>query len=225
MTERLFYLDNLKGLLIILVILGHSIQFNDPNYESNMVFRFVYSFHMPLFFFISGYLMNKGGYRPNTIRKRSVQLLVPFIVWVFISPLLNDGAFDLTMSFHALLYPDNGLWFLYNLFVYSSIFSFAEWMQERKIGKWIIVIGTYLFLGALMHKFGIKFNCTQLCYHYIFFTFGYCYKIISDISLYRRIAMLGGYAILLPFWSKQGTPLFYDSINLGTGFAYIYIVT
>ena len=61
--ERNLFLDILKGLTMIFVIFGHSIQFgsghvyleNELFYE-NPVFKIIYSFHMPLFALISGYL-------------------------------------------------------------------------------------------------------------------------------------------------------------------------
>lgn len=80
-TKRLPYLDNIKGLLIILVVIGHAIQYCLPTYEMNIAFRFIYSFHMPLFFFVSGYLANRGRWDSNVIRRRAIQLLIPFAAW------------------------------------------------------------------------------------------------------------------------------------------------
>lgn len=224
MANRLYYLDNLKGLLIILVILGHAIQFTLPDYENAFAFRFIYSFHMPLFFFISGYLANRGCFKKGVISKRVLQLLVPFVIWALIGPLLKSGTLDLAGFIDTLLYPDKGLWFLYNLFVYSAIFTGVEWLHEKaKINRWIIVGGGYIVLGALMVVFLTKFNCTQLCYHYIFFTVGYGYKTLSIQPKYRYL-LLGGviFAVLVPFWTTSGSPLFYTYINLGGAFAYLY---
>ena len=76
MANRLYYLDNLKGLLIILVILGHAIQFTLPDYENVFAFRLIYSFHMPLFFFISGYLaVRKEDSAQKMIQKKARALL------------------------------------------------------------------------------------------------------------------------------------------------------
>lgn len=90
-TKRLPYLDNIKGLLIILVVIGHAIQYCLPTYEMNISFRFIYSFHMPLFFFVSGYLANRGRWDSNVIRRRAIQLLIPFAAWAFVAPLLKTG--------------------------------------------------------------------------------------------------------------------------------------
>ncbi len=48
-NSRLQYIDVLKGIAIILVLIGH-------RSVNEYVTVFIYMFHMPLFFFISGYL-------------------------------------------------------------------------------------------------------------------------------------------------------------------------
>lgn len=45
MTKRIEYIDILKGIGIILVVLGHVTQ-------DKQVFQLIYAFHMPLFFFV-----------------------------------------------------------------------------------------------------------------------------------------------------------------------------
>ena len=51
-------IDSLKGLLIILVILGHVITtIDNVNIVNHAVMGFIYIFHMPLFILISGYLI------------------------------------------------------------------------------------------------------------------------------------------------------------------------
>ena len=54
MTHRLHYIDNLKGVLILLVVLGHCIQCTDLDFDHNAVFRYIYSFHMPFFIYLAG---------------------------------------------------------------------------------------------------------------------------------------------------------------------------
>lgn len=54
MKQRVEYIDAMRGFAIILVIIGHLIQTYYCNVYSNAIFRVIYSFHMPLFFFISG---------------------------------------------------------------------------------------------------------------------------------------------------------------------------
>ena len=49
-SERYTWIDCIKGIGIFLVVLGHI-------YKDNYIGQWIYSFHMPLFFMLSGYLM------------------------------------------------------------------------------------------------------------------------------------------------------------------------
>lgn len=62
-AERSVVIDFIRGIAIILVILGHNIQYGsgvsyytNELYFDNVLFKLIYSFHMPLFALISGYL-------------------------------------------------------------------------------------------------------------------------------------------------------------------------
>lgn len=57
MKERILYIDWLKGIAIILVVMGHVIGFDIYSGDSCMnsfLYRLISSFHMPLFIFLSG---------------------------------------------------------------------------------------------------------------------------------------------------------------------------
>ncbi len=57
-SQRDYYFDNLKGILIFLVILGHFLLPIETGYLQ-MLKRWIYIFHMPLFIFVSGYFSKK----------------------------------------------------------------------------------------------------------------------------------------------------------------------
>lgn len=77
MTKRIAQLDAIKGIAIILVVLGHCIYaFAKASSWMVTLDEFIYIFHMPLFFAVSGYLFN-----PNVnVAKKARRLLVPFFV-------------------------------------------------------------------------------------------------------------------------------------------------
>lgn len=226
---RKLYLDNLKGFLIILVILGHVLQSEIVDYQNNIIFRIIYSFHMPLFFFISGYLTWKQTPDSKLLVKRARQLLIPFVVWATISPLFYQQQFDLSHTVETLMYPDNGLWFLYNLFVYSVMI----WISERESLTRINNFAQEIFLGAiflillcLMGVLKTKLNCSQLCWYFPFYAMGYYMRKYEKMlnKNKRFIAAWGGviWLIGVPFWMMREDPIFYQWINLGGGFAYLY---
>ena len=57
MERRNQQLDIVKGFAIVLVVLGHAIQYTYRDFDNLFVFRLIYSFHMPLFMFVSGMLV------------------------------------------------------------------------------------------------------------------------------------------------------------------------
>lgn len=65
-------IDIAKGIGIMLVVIGHT---DSPLHD------FIYLFHMPLFFFLSGYAYKKiDSYNPiKVIKKRFKSLYIPFI--------------------------------------------------------------------------------------------------------------------------------------------------
>ncbi len=78
--NKLVWIDILKGIGILLVIIGHV-------YLGEWVSRLVYMFHMPLFFFISGYLFNFGRSVKQYFVNKTLHLIVPyfsFLILVYI---------------------------------------------------------------------------------------------------------------------------------------------
>lgn len=222
--SRIPYLDNAKAILIMLVILGHVIQSSVSNYDDNMAFRSIYSFHMPLFFMISGYLANRGKYVPGLLQKRACQLLIPFVVWSF----LPIYGITIEEALGKLMYPDRGLWFLYNLFFYSVMFNYAQKLKSKF--KIPLLFGVGCFAGIMivgMMFFHTKFNFTQLCYFFIFYAFGYTVKAYEPFvsKKYKNVTLIFGgilFLITIPFWMRRGNPLFYEYINFGGAVAMFY---
>lgn len=96
-TSRIPYISLLQAVGIILVILGHATRifyfpggwyYHVPNVQSdffNALTRIIYTFHMPLFIFLSGYLcenaLTKNSSIKDFIRKRLKRLFIPFWGW------------------------------------------------------------------------------------------------------------------------------------------------
>lgn len=142
-TKRFFWIDNLKGFLILLVILGHCIQHTISDYQSNIVFQFIYSFHMPLFIFVSGYVSYRDCLKWLTIKKRFLQLIIPFMVWTILSALMRGDFLTIPTT---ILYPEKGLWFLWALFFITLIntiscrFAYRIRLSDELINIFIAII-------------------------------------------------------------------------------------
>lgn len=124
-SPRIDEIDIWRGLAIGLVVLGHAIQATVVDFDANWLFRAIYVFHMPLFFFISGLVGASALDRPLSVqlKNRTLGLVVPFLSWYL---LVQTGTRILTgdpsfwQAARALyLGVDRGLWFLWVLFLVS----------------------------------------------------------------------------------------------------------
>ena len=73
---RIPWIDTAKGIGIFLVVLGH-------NYIPPPIFGYFYTFHMPLFFFLSGFLFHPGKYTKlsDYIARKFKTLIIPYILF------------------------------------------------------------------------------------------------------------------------------------------------
>ena len=83
MKERIVWLDYGKTIAIYLVVLAHTALYKPAE-------GFIYTFHMPFFFFMSGYLFSYSKYPSymEFVKRRFRQLLVPYVVINMITYLL-----------------------------------------------------------------------------------------------------------------------------------------
>ncbi|HEX2994927.1 MAG TPA: acyltransferase family protein, partial [Anaerolineales bacterium] len=75
MPKRIEYLDIARGIGILLVVLGH----NDFAALSPFFHQVIYSFHIPLFFFLSGYFVDTSLSFFNYSKKRFHAVLKPYL--------------------------------------------------------------------------------------------------------------------------------------------------
>lgn len=70
-NSRLTALDSLRGFGILLVVLGHT------SWSAGLV-SWIFSFHMPLFFIISGMLFHERQFL-DSFKKKAARLLIPYL--------------------------------------------------------------------------------------------------------------------------------------------------
>jgi fucose 4-O-acetylase-like acetyltransferase len=141
-------IDALKGFAIILVVLGHIVAFSNPgNFQDNLLFNIIYSFHLPLFFFVSGYLVF-GRFGPNPLAwtgRKFCQLIIPYLIFtiIYFIGLFGVSASNFTVSnilntiWSYTAY--SSAWFLpvlFESFVLLAIFIFLQ----RFLSKYIFVV-------------------------------------------------------------------------------------
>lgn len=108
---RINKFDNLKGLAIILIVLGHMLFLTKYNSVS-LIKSFVFIFHLPIFFFIAGYFSKIGPKEPIKAFKR---ILIPYILFCIIYKLFLHFIIG-KHSGIIFIFPAYALWFLISLF-------------------------------------------------------------------------------------------------------------
>ena len=176
--NRNISIDSLKGLLIFLVVLGHSLL---GTLDENPLRYLIYSFHMPAFFFISGYLLDidklKLSSYKNIFTKYWHRMLKMWLVaWVIYTVYVIRTDFSFVSICHQIYNPYYHLWFVPALFlsiiflafvfrniksetiaicvhVICGLFSYNLSVSDYMIpGLWIISTSFFLFLGILSRR-------------------------------------------------------------------------
>lgn len=229
--QRLVWADVLKGILIILVVLGHAIQntLGDKCFDDHL-WNIIYSFHMPAFIAVSGFF----AYHNNQMKKVSVnsfvqsvfrrfrQLVIPFVLWTIIS-LLIDSNLSWSSFFRVLLYPDSGLWFLWVLFVISFLFSTCIWLSGKNNEIYSLVsLGVILIIVMIvsdLRMFGFQF----IAYYYLFYLIGFAlhkyeHSIIISSKLVLVLLSLC-WALMAWYWNMHSLPSFMQGLPFPTTLA------
>ena len=223
---RSSYWDNIKGVLICLVVFAHFIyDFTDLVVIDITVFL-IYVFHMPAFVFVSGHFTHD----PPKLKK----LITAFVIFQSVYLILE---FNL-LGYIDVLAPAYVCWYLAALIVWRLIARYIP----RKI--WIFPILFVLsLLAGFLPEIGNRFGITRILAFLIFFTAGlFCNeesvkKIRSVINPIMGIVLLlsavaGSFVAKIFFdYSKADMVMLeYSSLNMVVGravliiLAFIYII-
>lgn len=195
-------LDELKGMAAVLVIIGHLIQYvicSNEGIWDNRLFCFIYSFHMPLFMFISGYLSYKsnGEYDLKWLVKRVKGLLIPFVIWSIIRNLFLGeivSVKDLGKILIEVFYnPEKGYWFLLVLFEACVVLFLLEYALKSLSGTKKRIIKLIMFgIICVIFRFLISgykgFGINLLGWHIFFYIGGnYMHELYDNSQKIRSI--------------------------------------
>lgn len=225
-SYRVEYVDALKGFAILCVVIGHTItklydapfttMLFDYPFVTMFWWRVIYSFHMPLFMFISGYLFCKNeGYTLlvalKTLWKRTYTLLLPFLSWLLITKYVFNAQWE--------------LWFLRSLLTFIIITISWELLRIRIPNKYIAVICDLIFYAGSWYvlKHGVRFLPVEwqqvLDFRsdmYLFFCFGilykryqlerllnhrWCFSVVLIVYLLLFYMSINGYTDIIPYHS------------------------
>lgn len=196
MKKRIHWIDICKAAAIFAIVLGHVLR-------SGPLQQYVLSFHVPLFFLLSGVVFSSGdkGFFAF-IKSKAKAILVPYAIWAAISCVIyavlggfaadvlgvnitqGDSFIDTVISF---IYGNESvftmvanlpLWFLPCLFaVWLMMYAPDKYIPD----KYMLAFAAACFaIGGLnvnfLHFYGLPFNIENAVFMSGFFALGMCIK-------------------------------------------------
>ena len=201
MNNRIDWIDIIRGIAIILVIMGH-FQYSPDNISLRNA---IYVFHMSMFFVLAGCTaelsMRKSPSIQLFIKNKIWALFIPYTIWSFLPlPLAHYSNF-LQYDFYQrfIIYisgrcNDGGcFWFLICLFVFQLLFCAYTWFEKRKVSAslrilLVCITFTLIFVAKKLWSddgFGFGLAC-QTYLFFIPFLAGVCiikYEKVKNILL------------------------------------------
>ncbi|MFE7820606.1 acyltransferase family protein [Priestia megaterium] len=211
--QRSMLLDMIKGIAIILVVVGHS---GNPDIN-----KYFYWFHMPIFFLISGYLFkssNDLSSFKDWLRKTVSKLLIPYVTFLIIitsirylyligssntniSQITKDVALTI---FGGTFFPSQYyvvMWFITCMIFTQVIFALLITLIKNRIAVGAIVFVLYLVAHIestinMTNKLYIPWAADVALISIFYFAIGYFVKTHVDyiktlpVKLFAVIAFL-----------------------------------
>lgn len=188
-------IDGLKYILIILVVLGHFIE--PSRYEHAWVcglYSVIYSFHMPLFVFLSGYF-----YKPRSFKEEFLKC-IPLMEVCVISHLVFASLTNPDANIKDLMFFDaTPSWYLLSFVTWRILSSIAlNRLSSKNLLLISVVVSVLSFI--LIYKYGGFISIMRTLQYYPYFAVGYFVKeksSFTDFGRYKPYVIIAGVLALL----------------------------
>lgn len=150
MDTRKKWIDQARGLSIFLVVYGHNFPINEP---------YIYSFHVPLFFFIAG-MFHPKNVTFSVVKRRAIMILVPyfiwatllFLFWAFVGRKFGDSSeagLSVLDNFLGIFYAQGGqtymdwgipMWFLPCIFLVFVSYAAIQKIKNRLVSQILLLV-------------------------------------------------------------------------------------
>lgn len=184
----------MRGMAVLCVVIGHSFNPTETPTILGFIKSFVYCFHMPAFFFISGFLEGDKrrsiGEKKQAIIKKARRLMIPYFFLTVVTAVLKMLFGVLArnpLNYSTIVVdvligrnnPNGGLWFLYALFV-ISFFGIIFDMMDR------LILMSIMFIIYILNLFIFKQSGYIIGF---FFSYAWIYFMGSVVrkNIYDRV--------------------------------------
>ena len=185
-TQRIGYIDALRGFTMILVVMNHvsayclGVPFGAVALLDNEVHSYTHifsEFRMPLFFFVSGFVLYKATDKWNLEhikaffkKKIPVQLLSPFLFFVLFLYINKISFLD------GIFHPEKkGYWFTFMLLQFFVFYAFSRWILLKlfKLENLKKYTSIGVFVLGLFFSFVLPYLIASQSLSHILGTFAY----------------------------------------------------
>lgn len=164
MTERIYKFDNLKAILIFLVVFGHFLELVE-GYE--LLYLVIYSFHMPLFLFLSGYFARFDK------KKIMCQLICPYVIFQVLYTYFDISLFHAEKMALTFVRPRWLMWYLFDMILYYLLIPFLDLASRKKRLAAVAGMIIIALLSGYDNKLGYDFSSARIFTFMPFFFSGY----------------------------------------------------
>jgi fucose 4-O-acetylase-like acetyltransferase len=198
MSKRVEYVDECKGLLIILVVLGHVVQELTPEGTNHPLFNCIYAFHMPCFMFLAGYLAYSTFSASNLkelaigIADKTTTILLPYFTWpIFVHGLAlkDEWNWDIWGKIWDLTIGWSPWWFLKYVFLYYLIYAIVLGVRNIMRLKANMVLDCAVYISVLVGFLILRGAIPSLDSYILYGIFFFIGVILSKHEPLRRLAM------------------------------------
>lgn len=208
--QRNEWIDYTKAFGIMLVVYAHVARglsnagIAIPQTFFEITDSVIYSFVMPLFFFLSGlffyHSFSKRGAQGLVLSKVDT-IVYPYILWSIIqgvieATLANYTNSDVTFAevFSLLWSPRAQFWFLYALFIFFLLASAIYSVVSKSAAVLVFLISIVAYLTPSIRPEGFIFDVIPQ--HFVFFMFGIVFSLYLDAKQLARFWVIGLLALM-----------------------------
>ena len=217
-TERNHFFDNAKFALICLVVMGH---FVEPLIKSMNTARtlliFIYTFHMPCMFFISGFFAKKHLNKSDARRSKTIlTYLCYYIVFQIVFYLFETICLEKNVK-PTLVYPRHAMWYLLALFfMYAALPLFSSFSSKSVLFCLIIA----LVIGYDNNYNNFLALSRTICFNF-YFLLGYHFDIETLYNIKKKrwaklsAVLIMGIVLIIMYLNVDVIPLRIITMNYG----------